>query len=242
MVWSCVNVCAGAGILDQARSDQFRRKRRSPVTIGHRKLALAPDLVPFVPVLVDLVVVVIAVENTGRRGAIVLHARRRGSGGRTQTGSSGAIGLMRFAGMMLPGNGETVRRERDRQIVVTPGSAWLKLPVGPPRSERRRYPSRPCAVGSPRNAQSKTACSSRSDRRGSRRKCSGCPAALLLAGMKYGRAFISWLLWYSHALPCRSFVPDLVMTVMAAPPALPSSGSRAVVFTLTSAMVSEGAT
>ena len=37
-------------------------------------------------------------------------------------------------------------------------------------------------------------------------------------------------------------MPDFVITLMAAPPALPSSASKAVVFTFTSAMVSDGAT
>ena len=46
----------------------------------------------------------------------------------------------------------------------------------------------------------------------------------------------------SHADPCKSFVPDLVMTVTAAPPAIPCSASKLFVATLTVSIVSAGGT
>jgi hypothetical protein len=42
--------------------------------------------------------------------------------------------------------------------------------------------------------------------------------------------------------PWKSFVPDFVSTVMAAPPAIPCSASKLAVETLTVLTVSEGAT
>src|SRR4029453_17564861 len=59
---------------------------------------------------------------------------------------------------------------------------------------------------------------------------------------KYGRAFSDWLLKNSNAEPLNWLVPDLVMTVMAAPPAMPCSASKLLVEMFTVSTVSAGDT
>ncbi len=57
-----------------------------------------------------------------------------------------------------------------------------------------------------------------------------------------GFAFIPWLLKPSNAEPLNELVPDLVMTVTAAPPAMPCSASKLLVDTSTVSTVSVGDT
>ena len=59
---------------------------------------------------------------------------------------------------------------------------------------------------------------------------------------KYGFAFSLSLLKHSNADPLNWFVPDLVMTVTAAPPAMPCSASKLLVEMLTVSIVSAGDT
>src|SRR5918992_4396091 len=59
---------------------------------------------------------------------------------------------------------------------------------------------------------------------------------------EYAVALSFSLLKNSNAEPLNWFVPDLVMTVMAAPPAIPCSASNVAVDTLTVSIVSAGAT
>src|SRR5438034_11179409 len=59
------------------------------------------------------------------------------------------------------------------------------------------------------------------------------------------KKFFAWNLALSliaHAEPCHWFVPDLVITVTAAPPAIPCSASKLLVDTLTVSIVSVGET
>ena len=60
-----------AGILNQAGSDQFPK---APIAcdVRYKEGRLAPNGVPFVPVPVDLVIVVISIEDAGCRSSIVL--------------------------------------------------------------------------------------------------------------------------------------------------------------------------
>ena len=57
---------------------------------------------------------------------------------------------------------------------------------------------------------------------------------------KNGEAFSLSLLKNSNAEPLNSFVPDLVTTVIAAPPAMPCSASKLLVEMLTVSIVSAG--
>ena len=59
---------------------------------------------------------------------------------------------------------------------------------------------------------------------------------------KYGLAFSLSVLKYSIAEPWKLFVPDFVITVTAAPPAIPCSASKLLVDTLTVSIVSVGDT
>ena len=59
---------------------------------------------------------------------------------------------------------------------------------------------------------------------------------------KYGRALSASELKNSKAEPRNSLVPDLVISVMAAPPAMPCSASKLLVLMFTVSMVSAGAT
>src|SRR5690606_13403870 len=59
-----------------------------------------------------------------------------------------------------------------------------------------------------------------------------------LALLKNALAFQSAVLWKKNAEPLRSFVPDLVTTAIAAPPAMPVSASKLLVTMLTVSIVS----
>src|SRR2546426_9459762 len=61
-------------------------------------------------------------------------------------------------------------------------------------------------------------------------------------GRKKGLAFIACTELYSNTAPCRSFVPLLVWTLMAAPPARPCSASKLLVTTFTVSMDSSEGT
>jgi len=58
------------------------------------------------------------------------------------------------------------------------------------------------------------------------------------AGAKKGRAWVLLLLWNQKAEPCTAFVPLLIWTLIAAPPAKPCSASKEFVTTSTVSMAS----
>src|SRR6267143_791945 len=70
----------------------------------------------------------------------------------------------------------------------------------------------------------------------------GSNACHLQATSKGSQEFRCWLLWYQKRVPCSSLLPDFVITSTAAAPAIPFSGSKLLVVTLTSWMLSIGGT